>query len=242
MKPPSPWIGSDDDRGDVIGADLGLDRVDQRSQRLLGAVLRPSRPSERVGRWHPVDLWREGSEALLVRHVLGGHGHRQQAAAVVGVSDDDDGLPTGGGARDLDRVLHSLGAGGEQGGLLGVGAGCQAVERRGDLDEPLVLGDQEAGVRKASYLLGHALGHRRVRGADARHGNAGGEVDDVVAVDVDEDAATCVVDEDRQGRPQPDGELSGPLLVELDGARAGDAGLQDAALVRLRHVVLRWPV
>ena len=124
-------------------------------------------------------------------------------AAVVGVAEHDDGGPAGRRAGDLDGVLDGLGAGGEQCRLLRVVAGGQAVQRSGDVDEALVLGDQEAGVGEALGLLADPAHYGGVGRADAGDSDAGGEVDDVVAVDVDEDAAAGALDEDRHGDAEP---------------------------------------
>ena len=89
--------------------------------------------------------------------------------------------------------------GGEERGALLVVAGCLPVERPATLDEAGVLGDHEAGVREPRRLLGDSARTPRGCGADAGHGNAGGEVDEVVAVDVHEQGTLGVVDEDRHG-------------------------------------------
>ena len=82
--------GLDDERGEVLGADLLLDLVDRagggRSPSTVLAV------AERVGQRRAVDLGGERAEAVLVRHVLGGQRHREVGAAVVGVVERDDGL------------------------------------------------------------------------------------------------------------------------------------------------------
>ena len=59
-------------------------------------------------------------------------------AAVEGAAEGDHAGPPGRGAGDLDRVLDRLGAGGEEGGLLGVRARGQRVEPLGQRDVALV--------------------------------------------------------------------------------------------------------
>ena len=58
-----------------------------------------------------------------------------------------------------------------------------------DLDVALVRRDHEAGVRERRHLLLHARDDPRRGVADADDGDARAEVDQRVAVDVDEDAA-----------------------------------------------------
>jgi hypothetical protein len=83
--------GLDQERRDVVHADLRLDDLDGTRRRL-----RPAQSvAERVAHRDPVDLGREGTEAILVGHVLGGERHRQIGAAVIGVVKDDDGTLAG---------------------------------------------------------------------------------------------------------------------------------------------------
>ena len=72
---------------DRLRVDIALEEMLQRGDRVvLGDA------AERVGSGRPVDLGRERAEALLVRHDLGGHRHREQRAPVERVVEDDHGL------------------------------------------------------------------------------------------------------------------------------------------------------
>ena len=65
----------------------------------------------------------------------------------------------------------------------------------------------------------------------AGHRDAGGEVDDVVAVDVDDDPAAGVVDEDRHRHAEPVGELFAAKLLKLLRLGSGDSCDQLASLL-----------
>ena len=95
----------DQDGGQVLGPDLHLDLADHIGCRLGAAA---AAVAERVGHRHPVDLGCEGSEAVLVRHVLGRERHGQVGAPVVGVVEGDHGGAACGEACDLDGVLDGL--------------------------------------------------------------------------------------------------------------------------------------
>ena len=175
----------DHQRGEVLGADVPLEVLDAAGGR-GGAV---EAVAERVGHRRPVDLRRERAEPVLVRHVLGGHRHRQRRAAVVGVLEHRDGRAPRGQPRDLDGVLHRLRAGVEQRRALLVAAGGDRVERLGHGDVAVVRGDHETGVGERRHLVAYGLDHRGRAVADRGDGDARPEVDERVAVDVDDHAA-----------------------------------------------------
>ena len=152
--PPSPWIGSMITAATLSSPTWVWIRLLTTSRALGRAPLPAAWPAQRVRHRHPVDLVGERAEPVLVRHVLGGQRHREVGAAVVGVVEDDDGLPAGGVPGDLDRVLHGLGAGVEQRRALVVRAGRQPAEFLADLDVALVRRDHEAGMGEPRHLLG----------------------------------------------------------------------------------------
>ena len=119
--------------------------------------------AERVGHRGAVDLARERPEAVLVRHVLRRHRHRQVGAAVVGVLEDDDRVAAGGDAGDLHGVLDRLGAGVEQRRLLRVVTRRELGQLRAHVDVAVVRRDHEAGVGERGDLLLHAADHRAAR-------------------------------------------------------------------------------
>ena len=193
----------DDEAGEVVRADLLL-----RARRWRG----PRRPApeisdrlaEGVGHRRPVDLAGERPEAVLVGHVLRGHRHRQVGAAVVGVVDDSDRVAAGVRARDLDGVLDRLGAGVEQRRLLLVVARGELGELLADVDVAVVGRDHEAGVGERLHLLDDPLDDLRRGVADTGvTAMPEAEVDQRVAVDVDEHAAAGRLDEHRQRVPTP---------------------------------------
>jgi hypothetical protein len=151
---------------------------------------------------------------------------------------------TGRRTSDLDRVLDRLRASREQRRPLRVVARGKPVEGGGYGDDSLVLSDQEARVGEALSLLSNAPDNARFGCTDACHSDPRCEVDDVIAVDIDQDAAPSSLDEDRHGDAQTAGELSSALRLQLLRLRAWDAGGQDATLLWLEHVIppCRWAV
>ena len=221
----------DDDRRRVVLADLGVDLVGDGAQGLLGAVLGAARPAVGVGHRHAVELVGERPEAVLVGHVLGGQAHREVGAAVVGVVEGDDRRAAGGVAGDLHGVLDGLGAGVEQRRALLVVAGGQLVELLADLHVLVVRRDHEAGVREGGDLLGDGVDDPLVAVADRRHGDAGAEVDELVAVGVAHDAARPLGDVHRQPGADAGGDRG--RLARLEGlrGRAGDGRREDPLLL-----------
>ena len=223
--------------GDVLLADLRVDQAGHDVEGFLGALGRAAGPAERIGHRHPVDLAGERPEALLVGHVLGGHGHRQVGPAVVGVVEDHDRVPAGGVPGDLDGVLDRLGTGVEQRGPLLVCARRQPVELLAHLDVALVRRHHEAGVGELGDLLDHPADDLVGAVADRGDGDAGAEVDERVAVDVDDDAAARRGHEDRQDVAQAAGNAPLTALEQLTGHRAGDLGDEIAVLGQGRAAV-----
>ena len=149
---------------------------------------------------------------------------------MVGVVEDDDRVAAGVVAGDLDGVLDGLGAGVEERGPLLVVARGQLGELLADLDVLLVGRDHEAGVGEVGDLSLHRLDHPRRGVADRGDGDARAEVDQLVAVDVAQDAAAGLLDVDRQRRADAGrdrGDLAGLQRLR---ARAGDLGGEDPFL------------
>ena len=203
----------DHDGRDIARADQ-RQQVLERSKSLGRAVLRTGGPAQRIGIRRPVHLAGEGAEPGLVRDLLGGHRHGQQAAPVEGVLEDHHVRAAGGRPGDLHGVLHGLGTGGEQGRTLRVGAGGEPVETLGDVDIPLVSGHQEAGVTEPGGLLLHPGDDLGGAGADAGDGDSGRQVDEVVAVDVDDDAPAGPLHEDRKAGAKPARDRALTALLE----------------------------
>ncbi|SKT98119.1 Uncharacterised protein [Mycobacteroides abscessus subsp. abscessus] len=78
-------------------------------------------------------------------------------------------------------------------------AGGQGVEQLGDLYVPLVGRHHETGMSEMGCLVGDCGGNGRVGGADGGHRDACSEVDEGVAVGVDDHAAIGVDGIDRRG-------------------------------------------
>ncbi|CVN11728.1 Uncharacterised protein [Streptococcus pneumoniae] len=218
-----------DHGGQVVGTDLLLQRGDGALRGLGAGQAVP----QRVGAGHAVDLGGERSEAVLVGHGLGGQRHRQGGAAVIGVVERGHGLLAGVGAGHLDGVLHGLGAGIEQGGAGLAGDRAGAVQLLGHGHVALVGRDHERGVGELRDLLLDGGHDARVGGAHGGDGDAGGQIDQAVAVHVLEDAARGAgrVHRHRGGHAGWDGALL--ALGELTGAWAGQLGGQMAGLLEV---------
>jgi hypothetical protein len=216
----------DDQAGEVLGADLLVEHVDRAGRGLLAG----QPVTQRVRHRRAVDLAGERAEAVLVRHVLRGHRHRQVGAAVVRVVEDRHRVASGGHARDLHGVLDGLGARVEQGALLRVVAGGELGERGAHVHVAVVRRDHEAGVGERLDLRGDVPDHRRCRVADRGHGDAGPEVDQRVPVHVDEDAAPGRDHEHRQHRADAVRDVRLLAVQALQRAGARDLG-DEAALL-----------
>ncbi|CAI7973659.1 hypothetical protein FRAHR75_100066 [Frankia sp. Hr75.2] len=220
----------DDERGDVLRADLRGDRLHHLGRGLFAACGGAARPAVGVGHRHPVDLRGERPEVVLVGHRLRGQCHRQVRPAVVGVRERHDGGPSGVGPGDFHRVLDRLGARVEQGGPFLVPARGEPGELLAHGDVALVGSHHETGVGEEPGLLAHVL-HDSVGGvADAHHRDAGTEVDQRVPVDVHQHATAGRRDVDGQGFADPAGHRLGPAFRQLHRARPGYRGDQPADL------------
>jgi hypothetical protein len=175
----------------------------------------------------------------------------EQRATVKGVVERDDRMAAGDGAGDLDGVLDGLGARvHEEGSALEV-AGHELVQALRQLDVALVRRHLEARVGEARRLLGNRRGHERSARADIEDSDAGAEVDERIAVHIDDDAAAGALGKD--GHRAADGGRHGRLPTLHEGPRTrpgnfgdelsslGDSGVvhDRAPLSRLAESVVR---
>src|SRR4029450_3561281 len=121
--------------------------------------------------------------------------------------------------------------------LLRVVARGQPVERGRYVECALVLGDQEACVSEALGLFRNTPDHGGIGWTDAWHSNPRRKVDDVIAVDIDQDAASGSLDEDRHRDAQTARKFGSAPHLQLLRLGTWDAGREDATLLRLRHVI-----
>ncbi|MCY1367143.1 hypothetical protein D9M69_540640 [compost metagenome] len=188
---------------------------------------------------------REGTEAGFVRGDLAGHAQRQQGAAVVGAGEGDHARAAGVGARDLDRVFHRLGAGGEKQGFLGEIAGGLGVQALGQFHVGLVGQHLEAGVGVPVELGLHGLDHGRVAVAGVEHGDAAGEVDVAAAFHVPDLGVFALGDEDGMALAHAarDGGLAAGHEHGVGGLGfALHTGLQRVKRIQaVAHCRGRWP-
>src|SRR5690606_11556672 len=118
---------------------------------------------------------------------------------------------------DEDRVLLEV-ARGDLGELLG------------DAHVVLVRGDGEEGVGERRRLLGDRLRDLRMGVADRRDADAASEVDELVAVDVDEDRARSPLHVDVGEGARAAGDARDATLLQLARPRARDLGDELALL------------
>ena len=138
-----------------------------------------------------------------------------------GVIEDDDGGSAGGGPGVLDGVLDGLAAGVEQRGALRVLARGQPVQGLGNLNVGLVGRGKEAGVGVPRELVCGTGDDRRRRVAHGGDRDAAAQVDERVAVDVDDHTASCGghVDAGAARQPGREGSLAPIGQVERTGPR-----------------------
>ncbi len=115
--------------------------------------------------------------------------------------------------------------------------GGELGEGLGDEDVLLVGRHHEAGVGEVRDLLLHGLDDARVGVAHGGHRDARAEVDQLVAVRVDEDAAGGLLDVDREPGAHARGDRRQLALVQGLRGRTGDGGLQDTLLLDHRSII-----
>ena len=113
---------------------------------------------------------------------------------MVGVVKDRDLSATGVLAGKLDGVFYGLGARVEERRLLGEVARGVLVEKLADLYIRGVRGHREERVGELCDLLLNGGNHAVVGVTDRHNADAGAQVDELVAVDVNENRTVCVVD------------------------------------------------
>ncbi|EWS63113.1 hypothetical protein Y695_03656 [Hydrogenophaga sp. T4] len=181
----------DDDGRHAAGFDVVLEDGFDRGDRIVHA-----HAVQRVREAGVEDFAREGAETGLVRGDLAGHAQGQQGAAVVAAGEGDHARAAGVGARDLDRVFHRFGAGGQEQGFFGEVARGLGVQALGQFHVGLVGKHLEAGVGVLVELGLHGLDHGRVAVAGVEHGDAAGEVDVAAAFHVPDLGVFALGDED----------------------------------------------
>ena len=132
--------------------------------------------------------------------VLEVHGHGHVGATVVRVVENTDRVLAGVLTGNLDGVLNCFSARVHQHSLLGVGSRGVLGQKFGNANVVLVRGDREAGVGKASNLALNRLDNCGVGVADRGHANARCHVNELIAIDVDDDRAVSALDVDGKSR------------------------------------------
>ena len=135
-----------------------------------------------------------------------------------------DGGTAGVLAGDLDGVLNGFGAGVDQYALLGKVARSVFVELLAHLDVVGVRGGGEVGVGELSHFLPHGRDDFRRAVADTGHGDAGGKVDEAVAVHVGDGGAACGLGEHRHALADAGTDIAGMFGLEGFGLRARNGG------------------
>ena len=176
----------DHDRRDFLGHDLRLEQTVEAAQRPtdLGLLIRRMRIGERSD----VHARRKGAVAGAVDRSRCRHRHREMGAAVEGTVEHDDAVAAGGVLGHLHRHLEDL--------IAGVREEERVDRRRSDLFElrrqwlEQVVGVHVLlGVDETSGLVGDRLHHLGVRVAGGGRSDAGGEVEVLVTVGVDDATA-----------------------------------------------------
>ena len=155
-------------------------------------------PAIRIRVGSVVDLGRKRPEARLVGMDLAGEGESHEGATVEAAGESDDAGPAGIGAGDLDRVLHRLRPGVEEGSLLGGGTGREMVESLGEGDRRLVGSDHEAGMAEAVKLGRHSCLHTRMEMTGVEDSDSTGKIDIATALDIPQLGVASPIDIDRK--------------------------------------------
>ena len=218
--------GLDDQTGEIGRTDLLLEVGDGAS----GSI----RSREPVMKWVGVGgvmhVGGEWSEPELVGHRFERHRHREVRASVISVVEHPDARAAGVLACDLDRVLDGFGARVDEHRLFGEVTRGVLREQFGDANVSLVGRDCEHRVGELGELGGCRRDHGRVRVSDCHHADAGAEVDELVAVDVDDNRPVRALDEHGESRPHPDGNRGHSTRLESHRLWTGYRG-DDAALL-----------
>ena len=101
-------------------------------------------------------------------------------------------------AGNLDAILNGLGTGVDQDGLLGVVAGGVLGKQFTDPDILFVRSAREQRVRHARELLLRGRDNGVVRVANGHHADSATKVEEVVAIDIDNDCAVRAFDVDAE--------------------------------------------
>src|SRR6266850_3204614 len=137
-----------------------------------------------VGIGDAINIGNEWSKSGLVWMSLAGERQCEQGAAVKSVVETDDRRALGVSARDLDGVLHRLGAGRHQQRLFREIAGNQLVEPLRQSDVGLVGRHAEAGVNELLKLRPDALHYHGRAVPDVFTSDAPGKIDEAIAVHI----------------------------------------------------------
>ena len=182
--------GLDDDRRHLARGDHVDEGLLEAGELALheGLEVESATVAEVVGKGQPVDLGGERATSDLVAR-LRGQRHAHHRPAVEGLRVAEDGLPPGGLARELDRVLDRLRPGVEQHRLGGPAVRQDAHELLAQGDIGLVRGHVDARVDEAGRLLLDRAHDVRVAVPDVHHADAAREIDEVRAVGVHETGA-----------------------------------------------------
>ena len=169
----------DDDGGDPIGRDHAFKELVERRQRILRGNAVPFEWERGV-----INLAAKGTEVLLIRRILAGHGKRQQRASVITVREGDDGRTARILARNLDRVLGRFRPGRQQQRLFGSRAGRSPVELFGHAKIRLVHCDLKTGVSETGSLFGDRRDDFRMCMAGVERADSAGKVEVAMPVAV----------------------------------------------------------
>ena len=106
----------------------------------------------------------------------------------------------------------------------------QSIEGLADFDVAGVRRDHEAGVGEVSGLPLDALHHQGMGIAHGRDGDAGAQVDEGVAIDIDDHAPARTLGEDGHGPAHSSRNGGRATGHQLPRSRAGELGNQTALL------------
>ncbi len=175
-----------------------------------------------VGNGKAHDLRRERAEAALEEPVFAGEAQSEQRAPMIRAFKADHGGSARVFARQLHRVLHSLGAAVGEQCFFRKRAGRDFVQQFRQGHIRLVGGNQRAGMNERFGLLLDGLDHRRGRVTHGQHTDATRQIDERVSIHVENQRAFRAFHNDIRSATQAGRDGRGATCQQLFRLGPGD--------------------
>ena len=167
--------------GDARGFDLGFKELLQRRQRLLQRDA-----MQLIGERNVIDLGREWAKTHFVGRNLTGQRHPHHGAAMKTAAKRNHARTSGGGPRNLDRILHCFGAGREQGSFFREIARRPTIDFFSQLHIAGIRHDLVCGMGKLFKLLLDRRNNFRMAMPGVEDGDPTGEINEATPFNIPE--------------------------------------------------------